>query len=54
MNLPEEILNSSRWTIEAVEEVTGLAFEKIICDFYGREDALNERLRRGCCCSIDG
>ena len=34
MNLPEEILNSSRWTIEAVDEVTGLAFEKIICDLF--------------------
>ena len=34
MNLPEEILDAAYWTIEDVDEVTGLAFEKIICDLF--------------------
>lgn len=29
-----EKIPSSYWTIEAVDSVTGLAFEKIICDLY--------------------
>lgn len=31
---PDEILSSSLWTIDDVDAVTGLAFEKIICELF--------------------
>lgn len=44
MNLPEENLDSAYWTIEAVDEVTGSAFEQIISDlFNGMENFTAEK-----------
>ena len=44
---PDEILSSSLWTIEDVDAVSGLAFEKIVCELYDGMENFSASLTPG-------